>query len=277
MPSFDTPGPVSATVEIVGHARIIAGERTDTVVEVLPMDPGSKKDVQAANDTKVSYSGGKLLVMDPKVRSVIGRKGLVDVTIHLPEGSELNGITALGDFLCEGRFGSARLKTATGNIQLDEVGSVWLKTPLGEVLVDHVAGDAEVQGSGRVRIGRIDGTATIKNLNGETTLGDVRGDLTVNSSNGSISVVRAGGSVSAKSANGSIRIEEVQRGRVTLQTAAGGLEVGIPESTAAWLDVRSKAGRFRNELGESEGPSQAKETVEIRGRTSFGDIVIRRA
>ncbi|WP_327354683.1 DUF4097 family beta strand repeat-containing protein [Streptomyces sp. NBC_01304] len=277
MPSFDTPEPVSATIEIVGPAQIVASKRTDTVVEVRPMNPDSKKDVQAAEETKVTFSGGKLTVMDPKVRSVIGRKGLVEVSIQLPAGSELNGVSALGDFLCEGRFGPVRLKTATGNIQIDEAASVWLRTPLGDVLVDQVTGDAEVQGGGRVRIGRIDGTASIKNLNGETALGEVDGDLTVKSSNGSISVVRAGGSVDAKSANGSIRVDEVRRGRVTLQTAAGGLEVGIPTSTAAWLDVRSKAGRVRNELGAAEGPAEAEETVEVRGRTSFGDIVIRRA
>lgn len=37
MPRFDTPQPISVILEFdIGSARISAGKRTDTVVEVLP-------------------------------------------------------------------------------------------------------------------------------------------------------------------------------------------------------------------------------------------------
>ncbi|MEU7035666.1 DUF4097 family beta strand repeat-containing protein [Streptomyces sp. NPDC046237] len=278
MPTFDTPEPLSATVEIeIGRARIVAGKRTDTVVEVVPSDPGDKLDVQAAAETKVTCAGGKLLVKGPKKRSLFGKVGAVDVTVELPAGSELIGSTGLGELIGEGRFGDCRLTTAAGDIQLEEAAAVRLKTSHGDILVDRTTGEAEIQGSGRVRVGRIDGAATIKNLNGETTIGEVSGELRVNSSNGPIGVTRALSSVTAKTASGAIRLDEVVRGQITLDSAAGGLEVGIAEGTAAWLDVRSKAGRVRNELGTAEGPGQSDETVEVRGRTSVGDIVIRRA
>ncbi|MEV4942135.1 DUF4097 family beta strand repeat-containing protein [Streptomyces zaomyceticus] len=278
MPTFETPEPLSATVEIeMGRARIIAGKRTDTVVEVAPSDPGDKLDVQAAADTKVTCAGGKLLVKGPKKRSLFGKIGSVDVTVELPAGSELTGSTGLGELIGEGRFGDCRLTTAAGDIQLDEAAAVRLKTTHGDVVVDRTTGETEIQGSGRVRVGRIDGSATVKNLNGETVIGEVGGDLRVNSSNGPISVLRARSSVTAKTASGSIRLDEVVRGRITLDSSAGGLEIGIAEGTAAWLDVRSTAGRVRNELGTADGPGQSEETVEVRGRTSVGDIVIRRA
>ncbi|MFG2993381.1 DUF4097 domain-containing protein [Streptomyces sp. NPDC048257] len=278
MPAFETPEPLSATVEIeIGRARIVAGKRTDTVVEVAPSDPGNKLDVQAAEDTKVTCAGGKLLVKGPKKRSLFGKVGAVDVTVELPAGSELTAATGLGELVGEGRFGNCRLSTGAGDIQLEEAAAVRLKTALGDVLMDHATGETEIQGSGRVRIGRIDGAASIKNLNGETVIGEVGGELRVNSSNGPISVSRAESSVTAKSANGAIRLEEVVRGRITLDTAAGALEIGIAEGSAAWLDVRSTAGRVRNELGTADGPGQSRDTVEVRGRTSIGDIVIRRA
>jgi DUF4097 and DUF4098 domain-containing protein YvlB len=278
MPTFETPEPLSATVETeIGRARIIAGERTDTVVEVTPSDPGNKLDVQAAEDTKITCVNGKLLVKGPKKRSLFGKIGSVDVTVELPAGSELTGSTGLGEFIGEGRFGNCRLSTAAGDIELEEAAAVRLKTSHGDILVDRTTGETEVHGSGRVRIGRIDGAATIKNLNGETTVGEVTGELRVNSSNGPISVMRAQSSVTARSASGAIRLDEVVRGRITLDTAAGGLEIGIAEGSAAWLDVRSTAGRVRNELGTAEGPKQSDETIEVRGRTSVGDIVIRRA
>ncbi|WP_251021434.1 DUF4097 family beta strand repeat-containing protein [Streptomyces sp. ISL-98] len=278
MPTFDTPEPLSATLELdFGRIRIIAGKRTDTVVEVTPSDPGNKQDVQAAEDTKVTCAGGELVVKGPKNRSPFGKIGSVDVTVELPTGSDLTGKTGLGDFIAEGRFGNCHLTTSTGDIQLEEAAAVQLKTPHGDILVDRATGEVEIQGSGRVRVGRADSTATIKNLNGETAIGEIRGELTVRSSNGPISVQHAGSSVTAKSASGAIRLAEVVRGQISLETSAGALEIGIAEGSAAWLDVRSKAGRVRNELGAAEGPQASEETVEVRGRTSAGDIVIRRA
>ncbi|MFE3074148.1 DUF4097 domain-containing protein [Streptomyces sp. NPDC059247] len=278
MPTFDTPEPVSATVEIeVGRIRVIAGKRTDTVVDVAPSDPGNKQDVQAAEETKVTCADRELLVKGPRKRPPFGKYGVIDVTVRLPAGSDLTGKSGLGDLIVEGGFGECRLTTATGHIHLEEATAARLKTPHGDILVDRVTGDADVQGSGRVRIGRIGGGATVKNLNGETVIGEIGGELRVNSSNGPITVVRAESSVTARTASGAIRLDEVIRGRVTLDSSVGGLDVGIAEGTAAWLDVRSKMGRVRNELGAAQGPEQSDETVEVRGRTSVGDIVIRRS
>ena len=39
MPNFDTPQPITATVEIsAGTVRLVASDRDDTVVEVRPRD-----------------------------------------------------------------------------------------------------------------------------------------------------------------------------------------------------------------------------------------------
>jgi DUF4097 and DUF4098 domain-containing protein YvlB len=117
----------------------------------------------------------------------------------------------------------------------------------------------------------------IKNSNGDTVVGEVTGDLRVKSANGRISVDRADASVVVKTANGNIRISEVVNGAIVLETAAGELEVGIREGTAAWLDVSSRYGRVRNSLDETNSPEQSEARVEIRARTSYGDILIHRA
>ncbi|MFF1796288.1 hypothetical protein ACFVXQ_19055, partial [Kitasatospora sp. NPDC058263] len=78
MPSFDTPGPISATIEFdIASVRIAAGKRTDTVVEVRPADPAVEADVKAAEQTRISYAGGALVVKGPKKRSLFGRAGSV--------------------------------------------------------------------------------------------------------------------------------------------------------------------------------------------------------
>ena len=97
------------------------------------------------------------------------------------------------------------------------------------------------------------------------------------SANGDISVDRAGAGVEAKTSNGSIRLGEVARGSVVLETAAGDLDVGIAEGTAAWLEVNTGFGHVRNLLDNATRPEETDETVEVRGRTSYGDITIHRS
>ena len=127
-----------------------------------------------------------------------------------------------------------------------------------------------------MRLRELDGGAVIKNSNGDTWVGVASGDLRVNAANGSIAVDLAQASVVAKSANGDVRLGEVVRGSVVLETAIGDLEVGIREGTAAWLDVSSRVGRVHNALDAADAPEPSAETVEVRARTSVGDIVIRR-
>ncbi|MFE1957796.1 DUF4097 domain-containing protein [Streptomyces sp. NPDC059479] len=278
MPSFDTPEPISVILEFdVGTARITASERKDTVVEILPGDGADEGDVRAARQAEVTCSDGTLLVKGPKKRSLFGRSGSLDISIELPAGSDVQGTAPLADFICEGPLGQCRIKTSAGDIRVGEAGTVHLKTGLGDIRLARAAGDAEITGAGRVDIGSITGAATIKNLNGETTIGEVTGELRAASSNGPISVGAAQAGVEAKSANGAIRIGEATRGRIVLQTGAGDLEVGIRESTAAWLDVNTRLGHVRNSLSSAEGPGPSDETVEVRARTGLGDIVIRRS
>jgi hypothetical protein len=45
MPAFATPAPITATVEVAGaQVRVTASDRTDTVVQVEPLDAASRTD-----------------------------------------------------------------------------------------------------------------------------------------------------------------------------------------------------------------------------------------
>jgi DUF4097 and DUF4098 domain-containing protein YvlB len=283
MPTFDTPEPISASISLaVGDARIIASDRNDTVVVVSPSDSSNESDVKAAKQTRVEYSPGALLIKAPKQwrqysRFSSGDFGSIDVQIELPAGSQIAGEAAMADFGCDGRLGACKFTTAAGNIHLDETGPLRLTTSTGSIVVDRAVGRTEVTGAGEVRIREIDGTAVVKNLNGDTWIGEVTGDLRCSAANGDITVDRAHATVGAKTANGDVRIGEVASGAVTLATAAGALEVGIREGTAALLDVRSQFGSVHNSLAASDGPEPTDKTVQVRARTSFGDIVIRRS
>jgi DUF4097 and DUF4098 domain-containing protein YvlB len=283
MPTFDTPHPVTATIELpLGEVRITAGDRADTVVDVRPSDAANQADVKAAETTHVAFANEKLVVRAPKARprlSTRSNTGSIDVTIEVPAGSHLDGSGQAADFHSDGRLGDCRVRTGLGQVRLDWAGTLHVKNGAGDVTVDRATGHAEITvGTGDVRLGELDGTAVIRNANGDTWVGLAGGDTRVKSANGSIVVDRANASLGAKSANGDVRVGEVAHGSVVVETHVGDLEVGIREGTAAWLDVKAAAGQVRNELATADAPPAASaERVEVSARTSLGDVVIRRA
>lgn len=281
MPTFATPEPILATVEpVVGHVRIIAGDRADTVVEARPNDPSNASDVKAAEQTRVEFSGGTLSVRAPKIGpfTFSNESRSIEVTIELPAGSRVHASTGLGDLHGTGRLGECRFKSGTGHIQLDHTGELYLHTGFGNVAVERVDGNAEITtGSGQVRVVELDGTAEVKNSNGDTTIGTVTGSVRVRSANGNIMVERAADAVDAKTANGSVKVHEVVRGSVVLETGMGDIEVGVREGTAAWLDVKTGFGRVHNTMDAADAPEPASDNVEVHAHTSFGEITVRRA
>jgi len=280
MTSFDTPKPISATIDvIVGDVRISAGDSATTVVDVRPSDASNDEDLKAAERTRVEYANEQLLVKAPKLRSWLPRSGggSIDVTVELPTGSHLHGAGQMTDFRCEGRLGDCRIKTGLGHVQLDRADRLTLNSGIGDISVDRATAHADVTASsGEVRLRELESSAVIKNSNGDTWVGEAGGDLRVKAANGNIAVDVAHATVAAKSANGDVRLGEVMRDSVVLETSLGDLEVGIREGTAAWLDVSAKAGKVHNSLDAADAPDGSAEAVEVRARTSAGSVVIRR-
>lgn len=283
MPSFDapfdTPEPISATAQVeAGSIRFIAADRLDTLVGVRPRDPKKDQDVRAADQTEVIYAGGLLVIRTPKGRRLVGPSGAVDVTVELPAGSRVEVTGAWAQVHSEGRLGEVRVKTSSGHVRLDTTGPLHLTASHGSITVDHVQGSAEITtSSGSLRVGTVDGPAVLKSSSGSTTVGEALDDLRVSGANGDILIERAEGSVFATTAHGTLRLDEVTRGSVQLETSYGAIEIGVREGTAAWLDVSSRSGQVHNALAASEGPDKSEETVEVRARTRYGNIDIRRA
>jgi hypothetical protein len=282
MPKFETPQPIAVTVEVfVGDVKVIASDRTDTVVEVRPSDAAKKEDVRAAQETEVDFSAGNLTVKEPKGWKIYASKRhtpSIDVTIEIPAGSRLHGTASMCRFLVTGELGQCELKTSLGDLHVEKAGPLELRTSGGNITVDQVVSSANITTStGIVRVREIEGRAVIKNSNGDSTIREVAGDLQVNAANGNITVERALGSVTAKTANGSIRIGDASRGTVRLETSVGELEVGIHPGTAAYLDVNSKAGTVQNLMETVGQPEQSEETVQVYARNLLGNIIIRHA
>ena len=138
MPTFATPGPIAATVQVAGaQVRVTASDRTDTVVLVEPINEASRSDVKVANKTKVDFAGGQLSVKT----TVSGDKnGSVAITIDLPAGSSLVAYLAHSGVQADGSFGECELHMASGRVQLDRIDALQANIAAGEVAIGHIAG-----------------------------------------------------------------------------------------------------------------------------------------
>lgn len=259
MPRFTTSEPIGVTLDVsFGTVQITANDRHEAVVQVLPTDPTSHKDVKAAERTLVEYAGGRLRVTDPGVesRAWLGRGGSIRVMLDVPTGSDLNARIAAADLSCDGRLGQVRIHSAHGHVQLGEADTIDVKADSGDVVVGLVHADARAE-------------TTYRHIR----IGTVAGALRAESGSGEIAVEHAHADVTASSKYGNIRIGEVVRGTVTLECGSGQMELGVSEGVTAHLDVDAKHGTVRNLLDER---ASATDTVDVRAVSLHGNILIRR-
>lgn len=280
MPTYPTPHPIDLAVDLqVGALEVVAGDREDTVVTVLPTNPDKEADRRGAEGTRVELVGDRLTVVTPKPRfSLVGPSESVDVRVELPSGSRLTAEVALGSVRSSGRLGATRVKAASGRAQLGTTGDLWLRAGHGSATVEAADGTAEITADhGQITVGHLGGDALLKASHGSVTVGESRGDLEAKLSYGDLEVTRALGSVTARTAYGSIALHEVSSGSVEAESGYGEVAVGVRAGVAAWLDLASKNGRVRNELAADRAPAPGEPSVAVRVRTQFGDVEVRRA
>lgn len=276
MPTFATPGPIAATVEVAGaHVRVTASDRTDTVVLVEPVNQASRSDVKVAGKTKVGFADGQLSV---KTTTPGDKSGSVTITIDLPAGSSLAAHLAHSSVQADGPVGQCELHLASGQVQLDRIDALQASIASGEVAIGHIAGRANVDGGAfTMRIGEVKGTVGLSSSGGHTWIGCASADLDLSSGSGGFDIDRADGSIAATTASGAIRIGQMTHGQAKLINGSGNIEVGISEGIAASIDIDSERGAVQNLVSSPGNSDPSDHKVMVHARTRHGDIIIRRA
>jgi DUF4097 and DUF4098 domain-containing protein YvlB len=280
MPTYATPAPIDLAVNLpVGAIDIVASDRADTIVTVTPTNPDKAVDRRGAEETSVTFDGARLAITGPKPRlSWIGPTESVDLRVELPSGSRLAAEISVGGVRTRGRLGATRIKNATGGVEVDTTGDLWVRAGHGSVIVTAVEGSAEITADhGQIRIDSVTGDVAVKASHGGVHLGRTGGDVEAKLSYGDLEVATALGGVSAKTAYGSIRLGSVSGGAIDVESGYGAITIGVPTGIAAWLDLSSRDGRVRNELASDQAPAADDPSVAVRARTRFGDITIERA
>lgn len=279
---YETPEPIHVVVDlIVGvKATVRAADITTTTVSLTPSDPTKKDDARAIGEVETAFVDGVLALRIPRtLRYYTWLSGSPSLTLDLtvPTGSSLDMKIGAGNIRTEGVLGECNLRTGAGELHVEQTGKTTLHSGAGSIQAGRVAGSLRVtNGSGSIRIGTLEGAGTIKNSTGNTTFGQAGGPLEIKSTTGDITIEQLEGSAEIKCAHGEVRIDRVGTGEVKIEGGYGAIEVGVPEGTAAWLDIASKHGNVRNELEGASAPDEGDRTVAVTAHADYASITIRR-
>ncbi|NYH44606.1 hypothetical protein HNR22_004333 [Micromonospora jinlongensis] len=179
MKTFDTPAPISAILNIpAGRIQVIAADRADTTVEVLPTDPFKSRDTRAAEQTTVAYADGVLRITAATPGNpLVGSSGSVQVTVRLPAESRVDAKAASAELRGVGRLGDVTFDGAYRQIKIDEAASVRLTAIDGDVEVGRLTGPAEIRTArGDIRIAEaVHGTVVLTTQSGDISVGAAAG------------------------------------------------------------------------------------------------------
>ncbi|MEU6039615.1 DUF4097 family beta strand repeat-containing protein [Actinomadura sp. NPDC047616] len=178
MHRFDTPAPITAVLDVpAGRIQVIAADRDDTAVEVLPANASKGRDVKAAEQTRVEYADGVLRIESSAKNQYLGPSGAIEVTIQLPAGSRVEGKAGSAEFRTVGRLGDVAFDGAYHQIKLDEAASVRLTATDGDVEVGRLGGPAEISTQrGDIRIAEaVRGKVVLRTQSGDISVGAAPG------------------------------------------------------------------------------------------------------
>jgi DUF4097 and DUF4098 domain-containing protein YvlB len=172
-------GPLAAVLDIpAGSVRLVASDRADATVRVLPADAEKSRDVKAAQQIQIRHDDGVLRVeAAPAKHKVLGNSGSVAVTVELPTGSRVEVKTGLAEVKSVGALGEVTVESAAGSIRLEETAAAQLILQSGDISVERLGGSAELSTlSGDISVGEAQrGTLVLRTQSGSLSVGVARG------------------------------------------------------------------------------------------------------
>lgn len=240
LPSLDVAVPVGTIDVRTGDAGIIQ----------LTLESA------AAADFEISNTGDRVSVRHPSRWSLRGRNCRLMVTV--PSGTDISIDSASAEVRLTGRFGAVRVRTASGDIQVDRALRLDVTTA-----------------SGTVGCGTVDGDTTLSSVSGDCTLKSVDGRLDVTVTSGDLRVDTCAGDVTMASTSGSARIGHCGGNDISLRSISGDMRLGLPSGIRVEADISTVSGRAQ--LPEPAPTSGERRPVRLMVKTVSGDIRLERS
>jgi len=245
---------------IVGPARLEVSLGSGSI-SVGVGDAGSVRvsiDAPDHADVEVSQLGDVVSIRQPSRWSMRSRS--VRIAVWLPPSSDVTIDCASADVQLRGSLRAVRLKSASGDLDVDTVERI-------------DAGTA----SGTVRLHACNGAATINTASGDVVVGRVGGTLAGTHASGDVQVDEAGGSVDVRTASGDVTIRRCLGDDIAVKTVSGDVTIGLPSGIRVHPDISTLSGRTTLPArGPAAADAGSRRDVRLRLRTVSGDIRVDR-
>ena len=276
--TFSTPGPVRLDLELPAGAIEIETAETDETHVELEAPSGKEQVEEMVADARITCERrGDAYEVAVAVRTRGGvwisfssgpniRLGTPDMRLRItcPNGASVEARTKSADLQGRGEFGAVDVKTASGDVTLENAGDMHVKSASGDVHVEIVDGELDV-----------------KTVSGDVHVGSVVRGSTLQTVSGDVYIRENDGAISASTVSGDQRYEAVAQGRAELRAVSGDIGIGIRRGSRVYIDANTVSGSTSSEFELSDAPAAPlahdAPLVEVFAKTVSGDVRIARA
>ena len=267
MTVFETPGPVALRLTLAGgEVNVETSDDRTVEIELVPLRDNdiTRQAIAEARVEMTDRGGGhEIVVQIPKKPGfLVGRDAKVGIRVRCPHGSDLGVRSSSAGVDATGLLGAVDVKTASGDISLEDAASLEVDSASGDVRVRDVEGTIDIRtASGDASVRRSGGILTAKLVSGDIAVGEAAAGLAVTTVSGDVRVHAAGG------------------GGMRVQAVSGDVHLAIKPGERLYIDANSVSGTMSSDLGLQDAPPIESSTpvVELRVRTVSGDVNIVRA
>lgn len=171
-----------------------------------------------------------------------GHTATVTAELHVPRGVPVEVDGKSGDVTVHGSPGSARIRTASGDVTMERCAGGEIRT-----------------GSGDVSLDAAEGTLTVQTGSGEVRIDD------------------ASGSVQLTSGSGNIEVKRLSSGSLVARTGSADITIGALRGIPLWQDVSTTTGDLTVEVTPRGEPVEGQPHLEVRASSGSGDVTLRDA
>jgi DUF4097 and DUF4098 domain-containing protein YvlB len=170
-----------------------------------------------------------------------------------------------GSVTVKGVNGSINIQTGTGNIVIEEIGSKEITTAVSLIEI--------TTGNGNVKIHNVKDDVRIVAINSKINLDCVKGDVSIRDTSSQILILNVGGDVEVSTSNGRANFVGAIRsdGRYRLKTLSGVVLMAIPDSIGFSALLTSYKGRIETDFNLQGGSQSSSRKTISRVAGRFGD------
>jgi DUF4097 and DUF4098 domain-containing protein YvlB len=181
-------------------------------------------------------SGGDRLRIEVELEHRVRNGGSAYLTVRIPSTASVEVETVSADITVDGVNGEVDVESVSGRVEVSGApSSLEAASVSGNVRVTTSAGRSELES--------VSGNVVVRQSSGRLEVGAVSGDIEIEG--GALEMLQA------ETVSGSIfcEVSPTDRGRFNLESMSGTIEMVIPESINADIEVETYSGSIRNTIG----------------------------